>query len=1122
MLLDNKTQSDGKPFKVVDFLKQNAGQGELNLVTAFFSVNVLALLHDKLSCIEKFKMVLGKLSQQDMLSDKIIDLLVQDLSIDNSLSLSCCAKRAIDFLKQDKVEIKTVERNFCHAKTYIYKDSDIRKCFHIIGSSNLTDAGLGMHDSSNIELNTATYSANNDWKEAQFWFENLWKNTALEKIEMPDKTKISAKQHIIDMLFNMCKQYSPKDLYYKVLYELFKTDLLSLSKDADFNAEIQHLKETVIYKTLYPYQQSGVISLIAMLQKHNGAILADAVGLGKTWTALAVMKYFQSKGYTVILFCPKKLENNWRQYKGQNSRFEKDEIDYIVRYHSDLQDERLDVVHYPDFPLSKICRKQKLLIVIDESHNLRNDKSSRYKYFVDKILQPQKANNDVKILQLSATPINNKLLDIRNQFKLISRGQDDGFNEKLQIKSLESLFRIAQKDYVDWINTYNHKISDFIEKLPEKFFHLTDSLIVARTRRLIETKFGTMRFPKKEKPINEYIAPENIGNLKTFDDILDAIKVDMTAYRPSNYIEERKHARSVLEDEVKRESFLVRMMYILLIKRLESSWHSFKITVEKILESHKNALNKVNMFIEKEEESYIDDELDENDRENLQDSATELPIEENFELGKRNPIKLSQITEIKKFQEDLKKDTDKLQKLQKNLEVFESEFNENISKTNDVKFERLIKIIKEKEKQENKKILIFTVYSDTANFLYKELKKRNFKNLGFVSGNQSETFDGYSGKKFEIILERFAPYTKLYNEKDWSALYEKHFNDDKYFVDGKWKVSYDKWLEAIEKHDAETLEKIRKPIDVLISTDCLSEGQNLQDCDMVVNYDIHWNPVRLIQRMGRIDRIGSPNKSIKGINFWPAKGYEGYLNLKTRVENRMAIMTLAGTELDNNLTPEFKEIVKENPLISEQTQKMLQQMQLTWDDIEDNQETLGLSDLSLEQFRQDLFEFFKQKEDFFKQMPNGIFSGFKIYPDKKYISMVDSIVAVLGYPKRPENVKDYTYSKIHLLHQPIDAMSTGSVLKNRQEVLSFLRFHKEEERYVPDKIEKGDSNELQKLSKAIDIWLKSQIEPTAIGGIRNLFSDSTNLQTTSPEQKKIEEEFKAKNFDLITWTIITK
>ncbi|HKJ80965.1 MAG TPA: helicase-related protein [Ignavibacteriaceae bacterium] len=1128
MLLDNKTKIEDSPyFKVIDFIKKFTEQGKFDLVSGFFSVNALSLMHEEINQVEKFRMILGNLMQENSQENKIVDLLNGDAGIEKTLSLSASAQKAVTFLQQEKVEVKNIQRNFCHAKTYIYSDSDSRKSFQIIGSSNLTDAGLGLKDSSNIELNTASHSEDNDFRELKKWFNHQWNNVAADKIEFPEKgkSKVDVKEHIIELIKNLFKEYTPEQLYYKVLYELFKEDLLMMSLDAEFKREIEHLEVTEVYRTLYAYQQKGALSLIKMLQKYNGAILADAVGLGKTWTALAVMKYFENKGYTVFLFCPKKLRNNWEQYQsGKGSRFEKDEIEYYVRNHTDLQNERLTTI-YPDFPLTKLQRKQKVLLVIDESHNLRNDKSSRYKFLVDNVLMPHRKSREVKVLHLSATPINNKLIDIRNQFKLMTKGEDNGFEKTdLEISSLESIFRTAQKDFNDWSALDTKKISDFISKLPQKFFDLTDALIVARTRKLIEGEFGTMNFPKKADPINEYITPENLGELKSFDDILKALKVNLTAYRPSEYITDLV-IESVLENPKQREKFLVKMMYILLMKRLESSWFSFKATVENILNHHNNALQKVEMFIEKKVDATIVDNLTEEEQEDLDETASESEGTDEDEapitLGKKNPVPLSSITNIELFKKHLLGDIRKLKLLQTNLSKFESDF--NAGTVEDEKLNRLIHHIQKKQKEtENKKVLIFTVFRDTAQYLYREMKKRGITNLAYVSGSLSETDDGYSGDKFEVILERFAPFTKLYNEKDWSELYDTYM-PEKYCESNRWNVPYEKWLEVVREHDKKTQKKIENPINVLIATDCLSEGQNLQDCDMVVNYDIHWNPVRLIQRMGRIDRLGSPNLVVKGINFFPAKDYEDYLRLKKRVEERMALMSVVGTEIQDNLSPEFEKMVEENPLLPKQAEKMLSQLQITWDDIESNEETLGLNDLSLEQFRQELFEFFKQDEEFFKKMPNGVFTGFKFKINKKWDSIPDSIVAVLGYPKRPDETPDHIYDEIHLLHQPIveGAKAESMVLKNNQEILSLLRYHKKEHRHVPTNIEKGDAEVIEKLSQSINNWVTSQAKPVAINQIQSLFSGDTTPQKISPEQKKLEDKFKSENFDLINWFIIS-
>jgi SNF2 family DNA or RNA helicase len=1123
MLLDNKTKTeDNEHFKVFDFIKGNTENGSLDLVTGYFSVNALALMKDEINSAEKFRLILGNLMQDEARQNKVIDLLNGNAGISSTLALSLSAQKAVEFLQQDKVAVKNIQKNFCHAKTYLYTDKTKTKNYFIVGSSNLTDAGLGIKDSSNIELNIAKHDYEDEFKNLKKWFQEQWEKVALDKIELPDKTKVEVKQYIIDLIKNLFKEYTPHDLYYKVLYEMFKDDIMELSGDAEFKREIAHLEETVIYKTLFSYQQKGAISLIKMLQKFNGAILADAVGLGKTWTALAVMKYFELKGFTILLLCPKKLSNNWQQYKvGQQSRFEKDEIDFYIRYHTDLQEERFD--RYKDKSLRYFKTRPKLLIVIDESHNLRNDKSSRYKFLVDEVLLPENKSRDVKVLHLSATPINNKLMDIRNQFKLMTKGLDDGFKETdLEVESLENIFKTAQKDFSEWSNLDNRKIADFIAKLPKKFEKLTDALIVARTRKLIEGEFGEMNFPKKEDPINEFLTPENIGDLKSFDDILDAISIKLTAYRPADYIKDVS-PKSVLEDEKQRQKFLVKMMYILLVKRLESSWFSFKSTVENILNHHTNALNKVEQFIQSKTDSSIEDNLTEEEKEEIDETAAETPIEtkQPLTLGKKAPISLSAITNIDLFKKHLEADIKKLSKLKASLDKYEADF--NAKKVEDEKLNKLIEHITNKQqKSDNKKVLVFTVFKDTAKFLFDELKKRGIINIAYVSGSISETFDGYSGDKFEPILERFAPFTKLYNEKDWSELYEKINLSEDYRVGGKWKVPYEKWLEIIAEHDKETLTKIQNPIDVLIATDCLSEGQNLQDCDTVINYDIHWNPVRLIQRMGRIDRIGSPNKTIKGINFWPGKNYEDYLKLKSRVENRLALMTVVGTELDDKMTPELQKIVEENPLLPKQAQKMLEQLQITWDDVETGEDTLGLNDLSLEQFRQELFEFFKKNEEFFKKIPNGVFTGFHFKPNRKWPSMPDSIVAVLGYPKRPDEALDHVYDEIHLLHQNIEDGKKGKlVLSNNQEILTLLRNHKLEARFVPKSIDKGDKATLNKLADAISNWIKSQATPVAINQIQDLFTGDVTPTKISPEQKKLEDKFKAENFDLINWFVIS-
>ncbi|HDO25308.1 MAG TPA: helicase, partial [Nitrospirae bacterium] len=688
----------------------------------------------------------------------------------------------------------------------------------------------------------------------------------------------------------------------------------------------------------------------------------------------------------------------------------------------------------------------------------------------------------------------------------------------LEIGSLESIFRTAQKDFKSWQEKENRKISDFIQMLPQKFFSLTDALIVARTRKLIESEFGGMSFPKKEDPENEYINPENIGNLKSFEELLNAIEsINLIAYMPHKYTE-KITPESVLKDEVQREGFLVKMMYILLMKRLESSWYSFRNTVNNIYDHHTNALQKVNDFIDAKEDTVLEDEISEQN--NFEDDLEETSVEfagsdneteqlEEFTLGKKNPIKLSDIRYIDMFKRHLEDDIARLENLKSNLVIFEENLKEK--KIKDIKLEKLIEHIKKKRKErDNQKVVVFTVFTDTAQYLYNQLINEGFCNIACVSGSLSETDYGYSGKKFEGILERFAPYTKLYKEKDWSYLY-----DEKGILEPE---SFEDWKNIIKKHDPDTLKKLEEPLDILIATDCLSEGQNLQDCDCVINYDIHWNPVRIIQRMGRIDRLGSPNQTIKGINFWPGKNYEDYLRLKARVENRMAAMSVVGAEIDEKMTPEIEKIVENNPIVTRQTEKMLNQMQFTWEDVETSDESLSLDNLSLEQFRQELFDIFQKNKEIFEGMPNGIFTGFKAEPDKKYTELPEGIIALLGYPKKPDDADTHTYNEYHLLYSNNKGFSTYN---NNQEILCILRKHKNKIRFVPDDVENGDKEALQWLSDKIKAWIDGQAPKKAIDEIQGIFTDGVPRKKSSNE-KRLEDKFKLDNFDLITWFVVSE
>lgn len=979
--------------------------------------------------------------------------------------MSSLSQEAVRFLKQDKVKSKTLEPNFCHAKSYLFdpEKMDDRNKYFISGSSNLTEAGIGLKRTNNIELNIAETGNNNQYKELIDWFEKLWVRPEAHKektILAPNNTsfKIDFKQYLIDEIERIFIKYTPRELYYKVLFELFGNQMMNTENDPDFNRQIGRLENSTIFNILYEFQKKGVLSLIKMLQKYNGAILADAVGLGKTWSALAVMKFFQLQGREVILLFPKKLDNNWRRYlKYQDSRFEKDQFDFFIRFHTDMHEDRVD--KYTDRADKLFTNDKPKLFVIDESHNLRNDKSNRYKFLLEQIL---KRNEDVKVLLLSATPINNSLNDIRNQFKLMVQGNVNGFEESLGIKNLDYFFRTAQKVFNEWREYPSPKIGDFIKKLPANFFTLTDSLIVARTRKMIDGKQTGLTFPIKTKPVNLFVTPSQLGNFESFEELFDHFPPMLSGYQPSFYLEDDKtEGKDVLYDERQRDRFLVKMMYILMVKRLESSWYSFDSTVGKIKDHHQNALDKIKAYQNGKVNSGV--------------------VSENEILRPGN----------------FKSEDDKLETL--------------ISQINKKKGSN--------ENNNNPKVVIFTVYRDTAQYLFNQLKNRGFEKDAMISGSGSQTTDSdEETKNFEPILERFAPFTKLFMEKEWD------FKSIKTGIE-----AYHEWIEWVAKNHTKTYAKIQKPIDILIATDALSEGQNLQDADMVINYDIHWNPVRIIQRMGRIDRLGSPNTKIFGINFWPSNNINSYLNLQGRIEQRMAAMKLAGAEVDAQFSDSFKEMIHDESLDQRMKHRMMEQMQVTFDDL-DGQDTFGFDDLSLESYRQDLLEEFNKDKAKYLKMPKGIYTGFNA---NKSICNENGLIALLGFPSKPPKTINHEYKVFDLIY--IDKKGK-QVLLNQKEVLDALTHHKDKDRFVPESIDKGDEIAIKELVSALKAWLDIQAIDEQImedGTVKKVMGAEAkdllsklrkgdkNALSRVKQNIKVEGKFQLDNFDLILWFLVT-
>lgn len=1174
MLLDNKTPRGNDPRTVYEFFRDGLTQsGTFDVVTGYFSAAALSQVYlDFNEHLKACRLVIGDRAQVEQEGDKRYDLFSGDLGLNQGLQLSTNAKNAIAFLEQDKVQARTLQPNFCHAKAYLFEagSKQSKHHFYVTGSSNLTHAGLGLTESGNLELNTAASGQDSEYANLREWYQALWdKPQTRARVSVPNANgtphEVDFKQHLLAMLRDLSKIYSPRQLYEKVLFELFYDELKAWESRPDAQHVLHDLRGSVVYRTLLPFQQQGVLSLIRMLQTYGGAILADAVGLGKTWQALAVMKFFQDQGREVILCCPKKLEHNWRRYKkDQFSRFEDDGLEFVVRYHTDLTPELIEH-NGPGKPEQKPLqyfqsRKPKLL-VIDESHNLRNDKGSRYQFLAQEILEK---NRDIKVLLLSATPINTGLLDVRNQFKLLVQGRDDGFRAvpDIQINSLRHAFADVQHRFDEWQQqpAETRQLAEFLQHLPKPFFDLTDRLIVARTRKMILGQATGLHFPRKLPPQNLYVGLDRLGGLHSFKAIFAAFRVNMTAYRPAEYVkaEKPKAGEAVaFGDEVAREQFLVRMMMVLLVKRLESCWWSFGSTVKRILDHHENALRKLDAFEATGADAALTDAdtaaaaSSDAEADEFADVVPEGTDAADLTLGKKRPVRLADLLRREAFRRDLEKDLAKLRPLYGHVQKMTATVAAETAATPlpdlaDTKLARLISEIQAKRAPRpdgtvpNQKVIIFTVFHDTAEYLYRELMRRGFGRVAMVSGQGGRADDGYASPQFEPLLERFAPFTKLYNERDWTASYRAWglLPVDADGKEGVFKPSFEEWKALLRWHRHKAAAQLDAPLDLLIATDCLSEGQNLQDADCVINYDIHWNPVRLIQRMGRVDRLGSPNATVTGYNFWPAQDYDDYLKLKTRVENRMALLAVVGAEYDDELSPAMKKLVEgldKTPMATQQAERMLRQMQTTWDDLETPPDQLSFDDFSLEPFRQQLLALLSRDHDRYRRLPPGIFTGFQTltapngqpYP-------APGVVALLGYPRRPERAApDWRYQEKLLAYAapggPVRFANTAAVLKA-------LDRHADQPRYVPELVDAGENGALQALRDELDAWLAHQRAPTqAAAVVKGLLTGKVKLApaptaataalpapVASPgEQVQVEQKFQPDQFDLICWFAVT-
>ena len=742
-------------------------------------------------------------------------------------------------------------------------------------------------------------------------------------------------EQVLDSITNAYKENAPEFIYFVTLYNIFNEFLEDISEDVLPN-EATGFKTSVIWNKLYNFQRDAALAIINKLEKFNGCILADSVGLGKTFTTLAIIKYYENRNKSVLVLCPKKLHDNWVTYRSNyvNNPLVADRLRYDILYHTDLsrptgQSNGLDLEH--------INWGNYDLVVIDESHNFRNGgkvttdendenpRENRYLQLMNKVIR---TGVKTKVLMLSATPVNNRFNDLRNQLALAYEGDSSRMDAQLKTSSsLDDIFRQAQTAFNRWSKfpAEERTTKTLLEMLSFDFFEVLDSVTIARSRKHIEQYYDTTdigKFPERLKPISRTPKLTDLPNAVSFNDIfLSVSELNLAIYTPSDfilpsklekYMDIREDGRFSNLSRSGRERGIRQLMSINLLKRLESSVNSFRLTLERIRKYIAATIEAIDNLSTQRESSVACD----------YDFSYGLDFEERedtvFIGNKKTKIALEDMDHIQ-WRSYLDKDLKNLDRLLYMLE--------DITPEHDSKLQMLVDDIRAKFANPingaNKKIIIFTAFSDTAQYLYEHIapriKERTGLNTALVSGDieARSTLKLREKLDFNKALTLFSPISK-----DCSTLYPK----------------------------------LNEEIDVLIATDCISEGQNLQDCDYLINYDIHWNPVRIIQRFGRIDRIGSRNSVIQLVNYWPDMDLDDYINLKGRVEARMKVSVLTATGDDNPLSAE-----EQGDL--EYRRKQLERLQSEVVDLEEMNTGVSIMDLGLNEFRLDLLEYIHQGHD---------------------------------------------------------------------------------------------------------------------------------------------------------------
>lgn len=1037
-----------------DLVKKIKSGSKVYIAAACFSIYAYKALRDELEGCDEFRFIftspafVAEKTQKErrefyiprLNREKSLYGTEFEVRLRNELKQKAVAKECADWIRQ-KASFRSnttqegmnnflvVENSY---ETYTYSPMN-----------SFTSVDIGCERGNNIS-NMVIRVENPASMEYMSLFDSVWD----DKEKLTDVTS-----DVIDMIEAVYQENSPELIYFMTLYNIFSEFLEDISEDVLPN-EATGFKDSAIWNKLYNFQKDAALGIINKLEQYNGCILADSVGLGKTFTALAVIKYYEGRNKNVLVLCPKKLSENWMTYRGNlvNNPLAADRFRYDVLYHTDLsRDKGMTSI---GLPIDRINWGNYDLVVIDESHNFRNGngtnthggvKENRYMRLMNRVIRP---GVRTKVLMLSATPVNNRFYDLRNQLALAYEGDPQDINAKMNTKSdIDTIFRQAQGVYNTWCDLpeAERTTQNLLERLDFDFFEVLDSVTIARSRRHIQTYYDTGdigTFPERNKPISLYPKLTDKKDAINYKEVFQCLsELMLTIYTPTQFILQSKLSKYLSEEETEnfrkgREAGIQRLMSINLLKRMESSVHSFLLTLQRMYQYLYDTDNIIKEFIksgtgnlsEMTDLSGTSADFDDDDQ------NTDL-----FTVGRKIRIDLRDMEYIS-WKRDIESDMAVLSRLIDMVKDITPEY--------DYKLNQLIKIIKEKEAAPinpgNKKVLIFTAFADTAEYLYENIApkaKLIGLNTALVTGSvEGRTTIPNFQAEMNHVLSCFSPISK-----DRNILYPQDRNND---------------------------------IDILIGTDCISEGQNLQDCDYCINYDIHWNPVRIIQRFGRIDRIGSKNKVIQLVNFWPDLTLDEYINLKARVETRMRISVMTSTGDDDLINQDEKGDL-------DYRKAQLKKLQEEVVDLEDMTSGVSIMDLGLNDFRMDLLSYMKDHPDI-DHVPFGIHAV--AHGEKP------GIIFVLKNVNTKINIENQ--NRLHPFYMVYVGMD-GEVITNHlkpKDTLDEMR-HMARGKDTPDKDlcrifnkKTKDGRNMEKVSKLLENAIGSIIEAKDEEDISSFFS----------------------------------